>query len=365
MPTTASFTQRKDLPPCDTKPMTLDRIRGFHPLGVARILVELFSRVDDSREPPSPSKTKHLRLVTIGISHFCEKARWGLDLLEQYPNSPYYYTEDAHPPVFHAYQTLPLTDGTTSLTPLLVFPSGRTIAQSDKILQEMCPSLYPSEIEQQVKEFEVDLAERLGATIRAICYYYFLDEDKKYYKEYCRFTCHSSSKVESTLFEKMLDKGIDKGLKSTLKWNAEVNRKSVEEVKLVLHEISERLQRNGGEYIFDTRETKYGFTAADLTFAALASIMICPAQASIRSIREEASPAEFMQLVHDFNKTLAGQHCHKIYKLHRPVSKDGKVHIKSGNRDRNPFRDNAMYLVGALSAGIVVAVAMVVRGKKN
>lgn len=40
------------------------------------------------------------RLVTVGFSHFCEKARWGLDL------SPMKYYEEIHGPGFHLSSTL-------------------------------------------------------------------------------------------------------------------------------------------------------------------------------------------------------------------------------------------------------------------
>jgi len=92
-------------PPMDTKPMSASSIR-YGPLGVARVIVGLFSCTSE-RDPPSQHKTEHLRLITIAQSHFCEKARWALDLLENDPDFPIYYTEDGHPPAFVAFETLP------------------------------------------------------------------------------------------------------------------------------------------------------------------------------------------------------------------------------------------------------------------
>ena len=69
------------------------------------------------------NKTQHVRLITIGASHYCEKVRWGLDLVESDPNSPIYYTEDAHPPLFASIETLKVTNGKASMVPMVVYHS--------------------------------------------------------------------------------------------------------------------------------------------------------------------------------------------------------------------------------------------------
>ena len=354
--TSIAANKRDDLPPRDTTAMTSSSICGLNPLSVARVIIGFFSTIDVQRESPSSKKTTHLRLITIGISPFCEKVRWGLDLLEQSLDNPYYYTEDAHPPAFHGFYTLPITNGTISRTPIVVFPDGSYRSQSHQILAELCPFLYPSEIAREIREFELDIATRLGAPIRALCYYYLLDDERKYYNTYCKVTCQTTSKVEAILFEKMLDKGIDKALKETLQWNDDNYKTCIKEVKLVLEEISERLSCNGGEYIFDTPEKKYGFTAADLALAALASPMIRPPQFSNYAVQDNDSPTEFIQLIKSFNETKAGQHCCKTYKLHRPVQKDGKVHFKTVARNKNPFQEPAfLYSLGASGLAVLTA----------
>lgn len=54
-------------------------------------LTKLFARTPPTPEDGGP------KLVTIAFSHYCEKARWALDL------SPWrdVYLEDSHMPVFH------------------------------------------------------------------------------------------------------------------------------------------------------------------------------------------------------------------------------------------------------------------------
>lgn len=60
----------------------------------------------------SGEKPGHLRLITIALSPFCEKARWALDI------AGCKYTEDAHPPFFSAFSSLPASGGAVSAVPL-------------------------------------------------------------------------------------------------------------------------------------------------------------------------------------------------------------------------------------------------------
>ena len=77
----------------DTKPVRSKNLRTG-PLAVVKVVYKLFSTID-KRPPPSAKKSIHLRLITIRVSHFCEKGRWALDLLDEDESSPYWYTEDA------------------------------------------------------------------------------------------------------------------------------------------------------------------------------------------------------------------------------------------------------------------------------
>jgi len=348
--TTTTAVGEVEGPPMDHRQMSWSSIQGFsNPLAVARVLVNNFSTVDGQRAPPSPAKTVHLHLATIGVSPFCEKVRWALDLLEGDETSDVYYTEDAHPAAFHAFRTVPVTNGESSRTPLLIYPNdgnGNYKNQSHVILPELLPSLYPEEIADEIKKFELDMGERVGATMRCIAYYYLLDKDKKYYSTLVKIGTRNTSAIESLLFEKMLDKGVDKALKKGLVVNEQTRGKSVQEINKCLEEVSQRLEQNGGEYIFDTPDQKYGFTAADLTWAALTSPMLRPPEMIDFTGLEEDFPNEFVELARQFQQTKAGQHCWNMYKKHRPLQDDGLVHIKTANRDTNPMRRAWNYMAG-------------------
>ena len=67
-----------------------------------------------------------LRLITIGFSHFCEKARWALD------RTALEYSEDDHVPLFHWRASFGA--GGTRTVPVLVTP-GRVLKDSNEILR--------------------------------------------------------------------------------------------------------------------------------------------------------------------------------------------------------------------------------------
>ena len=94
-----------------------DLTRG--PFKVAKTLVDAFSSTG-RRPAPSPTKDQHVRLISIGLSHYSEKVRWALDLLEADPNTQLYYTEDAHPPAFQSFATVPASNGEASRAPMVV-----------------------------------------------------------------------------------------------------------------------------------------------------------------------------------------------------------------------------------------------------
>jgi glutathione S-transferase len=336
------------LPPEDLLPARPISIL-FGPLGVARVLVNIFSSTGQ-RDAPSPKKNEHIRLITIGVSHFCEKARWGLDLLEQNDTSPIYYTEDAHPPPFLSFATLSASKNKTSASPMIVKADSSVLYKSNVILQDLCPFLYPEEIQHDVISLELDLGTRLGASVRCAAYHYILQ--KKYYPLCVKILTRNTSKVETVLFDKMLPNGVDKAMRKLIQVNESTCVASVAAVRQVFHELSKHLTENGGEYLMDTKNRSYGFTAADLTFAALSYVLIRPPEMNDFSADESELPPELVALGNELRATTAGQHALKMYKQHRLGPGFGtKVEIKTAGRDRNPLK-GILYSVGVVGAAI-------------
>ena len=88
--------QTERLPLMDLKPTSANMLRTVVPLRIAGIAVDLFTRIGRRDPPPSSEikKTEHVRFISIAVSNYVEKVRWGLDLLENNTKSPLFYTED-------------------------------------------------------------------------------------------------------------------------------------------------------------------------------------------------------------------------------------------------------------------------------
>src|SRR5262249_30649378 len=132
--------------------------RGYLLLGVAR-------QGDSGRKAGGENF-----LVTIPISHFCEKARWALD------RTGVPYRERAHLQVFHIFAVRRAGGGRTA--PVLVW-DGRVLADSADILEAasaQAPSgskLYPDDqrVAAEARELQRDFDERLGPEGRRWMYY--------------------------------------------------------------------------------------------------------------------------------------------------------------------------------------------------
>jgi len=392
------------LPPMDLR-TTPKRSITSGPLGVARLIVSLFSygggglvpSTDCSmpqRDPPDSndkvksSNWRHIRLITITPSNYCEKARWALDLLEEKAKKSkdddeikYYYTEDGHPPAFLAFETLRASNYQSSASPMIVVDNGstangkRVIAKSDFILREMVPFLYPEPIANKIREVEDELGETIGAAVRCVLYYYMLHPDaiqrkqdrKRFGKAMCAVCCNHSSKVESKLFAAMLDKGVAETILRVLKINKQTCQASVETLHRVFDEVSKKLEqasnRNNLEpYIMDSDLVKtgtwssFGFTAVDLSFAALTAPLLRPESfaPNFSAVKEEELPQELVELKNKLLETIAGQHVLRMYEKHRPKGINGVVEMKTKARDRLPLAE-MVYGLGLLSS---VAVAI-------
>jgi glutathione S-transferase len=345
----------------DLRPTPANSIRRG-PFAVIGFIIKCLSKSNLPRDPPSPRKTKHLRLITIAASHYCEKARWALDLLEADPESPYYYTEDGHTPATLAFETLPASGYKYSASPMVVYPDGTFEVKSDAILRRLCSFLYPKEIEDRVKAVEEDIAVRLGTSLR--CVVYHLTLQKPYYDPLCELLSKNTSRIEGILLHAMIGRGVADAMKKLIHVNQATFDASLPVLLQTFAELSERLG-DGREFLCDdgpaSAEGKsYGFTAADLTLAALASPLLQPpSYYSAFDLSPERLPPELQALQAELRATRAGQHVLKMYETYRPTV-NGAVVVKSG-----PGRDDVdwirvMPVVAVAGASIAVAGAALV-----
>lgn len=361
---------------------TKDLTRG--PLSVAKTLVDSFSSVKGRRSPTSipvedggVAKTRHVRLITVGLSHYCEKVRWSLDLLESDPKSDIYYTEDAHPPAFTSFATVPASNGQASRAPMVVLddiPPGadsNVLFDSMKILQTLHPELYPEECKEEIIQFEEDMCSRLGPTARALVYHQVLRPE--YYPLIGEVGGLYTSKIEATLFGRMLPKGLAKGMRKLMDINDDAADISLKTIHEIFKDVSERLDGGSKDYIFDSDARKLGFTAADISFAALAAPLIRPPEMDAMMGGSEYAdkwPAKLNDLRDELRATVAGKHVLQMYKQHRfgagltpRPNTSGQVIIpKSVARNRIP-KVGVAIAIGAIAAVAVGAHQMANRSR--
>ena len=364
-----SMSNHRKYPIQDTSPTRLRHLtRG--PLLIAKILIDLFTAVG-RRVSPLESKTQHARLITITASHFCEKARWAMDFVEADPSTTIFYTEDAHPPAFHTFFTVTASKDRASATPMIILDSKEKnmsksepniFIKSDVILQHFCPYLYPDDIKQAVIDMEDELGDRLGATLRLFLYHQFLR--KEYYPILSEIMTRSTSRLETFFCAKLLQGGIGNGMRKIMHIDESSALKSEANLIHVFDELSIKLASNGGRYLLDTTKESYGFTAADLTLAALAGPLIRPPELIQFQCKDEEMPPVALELGRVLRETLAGQHVMNMYAKHRfgirtasQQSGNLKVTIKTMGRDRFPWPELSIF-IGSLAAIISVAMQL-------
>jgi len=350
---------KASLPQMNTKPLTTQAMKSFMPLRIAGVFVNLFSKVGQ-RPSPYESKKEHVRLISIAVSNYVEKVRWGLDLLEANPKSPIYYTEDLHAPALASLQTVPASKDQASQSPMAILKDGKAIWDSSAILRALCSdpqtvNLYPEEIADDIQKLEVDLANRLGATARCFGYFCLFDNSKQYYKVASKFLTLHCPTVEQTAFDKMLPNGLAKGMKQLMKVD-EFGEASEQEIRQVFQEMSQRLDTNGGEYLMNTPSKNYGFTAADLSFCSLCYFIIRPPEMGPFLVPESEFPPKLLHLGKELRETTAGKHVLKMYQKHRPVdSQKGVIVLKKVDQNRIPWLEVAgtVSVLGAVIYGFM------------
>lgn len=244
-----------------------------------------------------------LILVTIPLSHFCEKARWALDLA----GLP--YIEHGHLPLFHMLETR--RRGGRS-TPLLVTPDG-TLCDSTDILMwvDRRRPLYPQDpaARATAAALEDDFDSVLGPHLRRVGYFYGLPYRKEALRLVTRGVPSWEARVAKPLFPLLAQ-----ALKRSLKLTPDGTRRSIEKVRATFARVSELLA-DGRQYLVgDT------FGAADLTFAALAAPVLFPPEHPIEWSVEDQRPPEVRALTNELRETPAGRHGLRMYRDHRPAS---------------------------------------------
>lgn len=240
-------------------------------------------------------------LITMPHSHFCEKARWALDI------SGVDYAEEAHPPLFHWMATV--RRGGRSV-PVLVH-NGRSYTDSTDILLHLDglgAKLYPheSDLRSEVLQLEDEFDLTLGPHARRWAYAQLLPHSALLLKAMTPDT----ARFERTLLPTILP--IAKSLiRKSLRISEQSALRSLSLIDQVFGQVEQRLQE-GGSYLVGNR-----FTAADLSFASLAAPALLPPQYRGQMPDLEEVPQSMRDQVVRLRKTVAGRYALRLFEEHR------------------------------------------------
>jgi glutathione S-transferase len=251
------------------------------------------------------------RLVTIPISHFCEKARWALD------RAGLPYVEHRHLQLIHVFAAR--LSGGRRTVPVLVTESGTVLADSTDILRwtdAYLPGerrLYPDgELGAQAAALESRLDEQFGPDGRLWLYQETLGaiEDLSPWvlagvPDWERRAYRLGAPMIGAVIRRYL--GVD----------VAASEAALERVEHEFDDVAERLS-DGRQFILGDR-----FTAADLTFAALAAPVLGPAQYGSPLPPIDAMPEGAARVIRRMRAHPAGLFAERLYREERLGSGNG------------------------------------------
>jgi glutathione S-transferase len=249
--------------------------------------------------PAVPSQAP--RLITIPISHYCEKARWALECAE----IP--YREEPHLQGIHWAHVWRAGCGRTA--PVLVTDDG-PLTESSHILHWVDAGsdldLYP---DAEAAALEAHFDAELGPHGRRWMYHRIFDRPelvRAYGLTGVPGWERAALPPLLPLFKRLLSRYLDVNDASAAE--------SRERVRAVFDEVGERLA-DGRRYLVGDR-----FTAADLTFAALAAAVLVPSRYGVPVPPLEALPEPFAGEVRTLREHPAGRFALRLYDQERPYT---------------------------------------------
>jgi glutathione S-transferase len=242
-------------------------------------------------------------LITIPISHYCEKARWALE------RAGVPFRERAHLQVIHWAFVRRAGGGWTA--PVLVCGGGRVLSESADIvayadsLTDPGRRLYPDDAA-EVHALERDFDERLGPHGRRWMYDQMRGQRDlaiRYGPTGVPAWERRAMPIMWPLASRVIDRYLD--------IDAAKAAQSLAEVRSVFDSVAERLG-DGRRYLTGDR-----FTAADLTFAALTAPVLLPPEYGVPLPQPDELPAAMAAVVRELREHPAGVHALEMYRRER------------------------------------------------
>jgi glutathione S-transferase len=252
------------------------------------------------------SNTVPAILITIPLSHYCEKARWALD------RTALPYREEPHAPLLHRLATKRNERGTV---PVLVHGGSRFSDSTDilKHADAVCGGdlLYPrdAELRREVDALEEQFDTELGPHTRRWAYGQALPQTKSIRSLWARGVPPLEASVVSVITPL-----VRRLVRMAYKITPENAQRSLERVRGVFRQVDEQLS--------DRRRFLVGdrFTAADLTFAALATPVLLPAECRAVQPALDTVPATMREEILRFRNTGAGRFALRMFSQERGYS---------------------------------------------
>lgn len=245
------------------------------------------------------------RLITIPPSHYCEKARWALDRVGAQ------YTEEPHPPLLHYRPCKKAGGGRTApvlVTDVGVFPDSTEILQYLDVRDQGSTRLYPEDptLRREVERFEDLFDERLGPHTRRLAYFHLLP--------------HSRLVLDSLLdrvpsFDRVVFRATLPLMRWLMRKGMNITEESAERSLVRVREVFKGV----GERIADGRSYLVGkhFTAADLSFAALAAPVVLPRGYGSHLPSLADMPSSVLPVIEEMRTTAAGEFAMRLYRDER------------------------------------------------
>ncbi|HEU5133566.1 MAG TPA: glutathione S-transferase family protein [Steroidobacteraceae bacterium] len=238
-------------------------------------------------------------LITIPLSHYCEKARWGLD------RTGLPYDEEPHAPLVHLLATKRHHGGTV---PLLVHGNTRFTDSTDILVHAdaVCGGevLYPraTAMRREVETLEDVFNRELGPNVRRWAYGQLLSEAKLLRSLWSRGVPRGEAMLVPLIapLARLL-------VRSAYKITPEGVQRSLARVQGVFRRVDERLGQ-GRRFLVGDR-----FTAADLTFAALAAPVLFPGECRAAHPALDAVPPSMREEVLRLRDTEAGKFALRLF----------------------------------------------------
>ena len=267
-------------------------------------------------------------LITIPVSHYCEKIRWALT------RSQILFVEERHMPPFHRFATRRVgrkvelaTEAKRHLSPVNRFISRLVGGQSVPVLitetsiltnskeildyvDSIAPDgskLYPSDSEnrQQVENLVETFDSLLAPAVRQWFYFYTFDQSHLIQPLWCQGV---------PWFERIFFPIVFRWMRSNVFQMYTINIESTIAAHESICKIFERVENllsDGRTYLVGDR-----FSAADLTFATLAAAVVMPTGYGVKFPELNNLPPQMVANTRAFRETIAGKFVLRLYKEH-------------------------------------------------